>query len=157
MRDYIRRKISAAYMTDGAGIPAPVDLWDYLGVSLIFGTSPPESVEPAVTEQPALPGAANVGDTITLVLGTASGTPAPTAIWDLRRDGQSIRGDVSPGMTIAVTQAGTYALSVVWSNSAGAVSATTATLTVTPPGAAWTDTTAWNDAASWDDAQVWSN
>lgn len=157
MRDYIRRKITAAYLTGSSGVPVPVDLWDYLGVSLIFGSSPPEDEPPVVTSHPALPGAANVGDTITLSLGSASGTPDPTPVWDLRLDGVSIRGDVAPDMTVLIEDPGTYALSVVWTNSAGAASATTATLTVTPTGAAWTDSTAWNDAAPWNDAQVWSN
>lgn len=155
MRDYIRRKISAAYFTDSSGVTAPVDIWDYLGVSLI-DTPPTETVPPIVTVNPTLPGSANVGDTISLSLGAASGIPSPTPIWDLRRDGTSIRDSVSQGMTVTVS-AGTYALSVIWTNSAGAVNATTATLTVAPSAGAWTDTTAWNDAASWDDALIWSN
>lgn len=40
MRDYIRRKISAAYLTDGSGTPVAIDIWDYLGTSLLFGATP---------------------------------------------------------------------------------------------------------------------
>lgn len=95
----------------------------------------PPDAAPQVTEQPSIqPAGAVTGDTITLHLGTASGLPAPTATWDLTRDGVSIHSSVDAGaLTMELPGAGTYALSVTWTNRAGSIAATNATLTVQAP------------------------
>lgn len=95
----------------------------------------PPAVAPAVTRQPAItPATAVLGDSITLDLGAASGTPAPVASWDLTLDGVSVRGGVEPeALSLDLTQPGAYVLSVGWTNSAGNVTAQAATLTVAAP------------------------
>ncbi|WP_374637296.1 hypothetical protein [Paracoccus sp. (in: a-proteobacteria)] len=95
----------------------------------------PPAVAPAVTRQPAIaPATAALGDSITLDLGAASGTPAPVASWDLTLDGVSVRGGVEPqALSMDLTQPGAYVLSVGWTNSAGNVTAQAATLTVAAP------------------------
>ncbi|MBP8929897.1 MAG: hypothetical protein KBG46_01295 [Paracoccus sp.] len=96
------------------------------------GEVTPPAVAPAVTRQPAIsPAMAAIGGRITLDLGTASGTPAPVASWDLTLNGVSIRGGVEPqALSMDLTQSGTYVLTVGWANSAGNVSAQAATLNV---------------------------
>lgn len=91
---------------------------------------PPDTVAPAVTEPPSiLPANAGIGDSVTLDIGAASGTPAPAATWALTLDGTDISGDVDPEMAIELTDAGEYLLSVTWTNSAGSAT-DTASLTV---------------------------
>lgn len=156
MRDYITRKISAAYLTDAAGVPALVDIWDYLGRSLIAAGTQPELNPPTIGVQPSLPSGIIPGDTISVDIGSASGEPAPTAMWDLRRNGASVRSDVSPSMTYVVPLAGgTFTLSVVWTNSVGAAVADDAIATV-ENNTIWTDATPWADGATWDDTVTWS-
>lgn len=41
MRDYILRRIIAAYVTDANGVPTATDILDHLGVSLLSGFVPP--------------------------------------------------------------------------------------------------------------------
>ena len=92
----------------------------------------PPAVAPMVTRQPAiLPATAAIGDSITLDLGAASGTPVPVASWDLTLDGVSVRGGVEPdALSMDLTQPGTYVLTVGWANSAGNIAAQAVTLNV---------------------------
>lgn len=119
-------------------------------VVLVFSE---EDVAPSIARQPGIqPESAEVGDTITLDLGEADGEPQPVASWDFTRDGVSVVSDVDEAaMTLDIAEAGTYALAVDWSNSAGNVSAETALLTVEPEAAGVdydTQTLAYFDAAT---------
>ena len=92
----------------------------------------PPVIAPAVASQPTiLPAGAVVGDSVTLDLGAATGTPAPVAAWTLTRDGVDISAQVDGFMAMELTQDGAYQLSVTWTNSAGSVTAT-ASLVVDP-------------------------
>lgn len=108
-----------------------VELFDASGQRL---AGPPPATPPVVTEAPRiLPAGAVIGQGISLSLGAASGQPAPVASWDLTRDGVSIRSELDPAtLTMALTEAGLYALSVSWTNVAGSVTAPVATLQVAP-------------------------
>lgn len=116
--------ITAVHM-DGA----QMDLLDSRGESLIVSHG---AVAPAVTAQPTIrPVAPLIGESITLTLGTASGSPAPVADWDLTLDGVSIRNRLDQGeLTMEITSPGVYALSVRWTNSAGTATATSTGFTV---------------------------
>lgn len=86
---------------------------------------------PAIADQPTiLPAGAGIGDSITLDLGAASGSPAPTAAWTLTLDGADISNQVDNWLAMELVEAGDYALAVTWTNSVGSAVAATATLTV---------------------------
>ncbi|KGJ04846.1 hypothetical protein SAMN04487972_108140 [Paracoccus halophilus] len=97
----------------------------------LTGAPDPETA-PVVTLQPAiLPEGAGIGDSVTLSIGAAEGTPAPTALWDITLNGESIRDRLDAGvMTLALSEPGVYELTVSWTNSAGIATAETATLSV---------------------------
>lgn len=119
--------IAAAYY-DGMA----VKLHDSAGGALVGGANP---VAPFVTRQPSiLPANAAIGDSITVDIGAASGTPAPVASWDLTLNGSSIRNRLdSDAMTIELSEAGAYLLTVHWTNSADRTEANIASLTVAAP------------------------
>lgn len=102
--------------------------------SLTVTTRVPD-VAPSIVRQPAiLPATAVIGDSITLDLGAADGMPAPVATWGFTRNGVSIKDSLDPGgLTMELASAGVYVLSASWTNSAGSVTAQTATLTVQAP------------------------
>ncbi|MTH33662.1 hypothetical protein GL279_03530 [Paracoccus limosus] len=116
--------LAAAYFGN-----TPVKLCDAGGTPVV-GATP--AVAPAIQRQPSiLPATAGIGDSVTLDLGAASGTPAPVASWDFTLDGASIKGRLDSGaMTMELAEAGSYALTVTWANSADAVEATPASLLV---------------------------
>lgn len=120
------RGLTAVYL-DGQS----VSLYDSVGAPSI-GTAQP--VAPTVTQQPTiLPDEAAMGDSVTLNIGAASGSPAPVADWDITRDGVSLRAQLDVGaMTFELSEPGTYILSVRWSNAGGTVRAISAQLTVEP-------------------------
>lgn len=98
----------------------------------------PTPVAPTFTTQPALLGSTALGSTITVSLGGASGTPAPTLTGMLTRPGKA-PVQVADGATFqidAADQGGTITLSAVASNSAGSTPPATAALAVpaAPPG-----------------------
>lgn len=122
--------IAGAYFGD-----TPVKLYDSNGTPIVGATL---AVAPTIQRQPSiLPATAGIGDSVTLDLGAASGTPTPAVSWDFTLDGSSIKSRLDSGaMTMELASAGAYALSVTWTNSADAVEATTASLLVkevTPP------------------------
>lgn len=125
------KNLAAAYFGD-----TPVKLFDSAGIALVGATL---AVAPTIQRQPSiLPATAGIGDSVTLDLGAAAGTPSPAATWDFTLNGSSIKSRLDSGaMTIELAEAGTYALSVMWTNSADVVEATTASLLVqkddTPP------------------------
>lgn len=102
------------------------------GGTLIEGTAP--DIAPTITRTPTiLPLGAVIGDSISLDLGAATGTPQPQASWDITLNGDSIRAQLDAGaMTIELSQPGLYELSVSWSNNAGIVEAVIAGLSVEP-------------------------
>ena len=92
-------------------------------------TVTPAAVAPQITTQPT-DQSVTVGGSATFTV-TATGAPTPTYQW--RFDGSEISGATSSSYTIssaALTNAGDY--TVVVTNTAGAVTSTAATLTVTP-------------------------
>lgn len=78
-----------------------------------------------------------VGSTATLNFGGATGTPTPTRSWVLTRDGVDVSSQVV-GNQITFTQAGSYRLTVTWSNSAGQVTSQSSNYTVAAAPAAGT-------------------
>lgn len=89
------------------------------------GGTPPAQVAPAFTTQPALLGSTALGSTITVSLGAASGTPAPTLTGTLTRPGK-VPAAVLDGATFSIEaadQGGTITLDVTAANSAGSVTA----------------------------------
>lgn len=118
------KKLAAAYFGD-----TPVKLYDSAGMAIVGATL---AVAPTIQRQPSiLPATAGIGDSVTLDLGAASGTPTPAATWDFTLNGNSIKSRLDSGaMTIELAEAGTYALSVTWTNSADTVEATTASLLI---------------------------
>lgn len=87
------------------------------GSELVAGEQPSA---PVIGEQPAiLPAGAAIGNSISLHLGAASGVPAPTASWDLTRDGISIRDQVDEFLALELTEPGRHVLSVTWANDIG--------------------------------------
>lgn len=76
------------------------------------------------------PATADVGDLVTLFVGSASGSPSPDATMILRLDTVDITSEVS-GSNDIVVEAGTYTLDVQWENLAGTANSNTATLVVT--------------------------
>lgn len=103
------------------------------------GANPgPAPVAPTFTTQPALLGSTALGSTITVRLGGARGTPAPTLTGMLTRPGKA-PVQVADGATFqidAADQGGTITLSVTATNSAGSTPPATAALAVpaAPPG-----------------------
>lgn len=92
--------------------------------------APAGAVAPVITAQPSFSrSSATVGQTATLNFGTATGNPTPTRTWRLMRGAVDVTAQVSGGQ-IAFTQSGTYRLEVTWTNSAGVVQATAATIAV---------------------------
>ena len=92
-------------------------------------TVTPAAVAPQITTQPT-DQSVTVGGSATFTV-TATGAPTPTYQW--RKDGTAIAGATSSSYTVssaALTNAGDY--TVVVTNTAGAVTSTAATLTVTP-------------------------
>lgn len=92
-------------------------------------------VAPIILEQPGiLPLNASLGDSITLNLGRAQGSPKPEAGWDFTLNGQSIMARLDQGMmTMELAEPGEYQLSVSWTNSLGTVEAQAALLSVAAP------------------------
>lgn len=89
------------------------------------GGAPPAQVAPAFTTAPSLTGSTALGSTITVSLGAASGTPAPTLTGTLTRPGKAAAA-VLDGATFAVEaadQGGTITLDVTATNSAGSATA----------------------------------
>ena len=87
------------------------------------GTNPPAQVAPAFTTRPSLIGSTALGGTITVDLGAASGTPAPTLTGSLARPGRAAAA-VAHGSTFAIEagdQGGTITLTATATNSAGTV------------------------------------
>mgnify|MGYP001596453429 CR=1 FL=1 len=118
------RNVQRVYL-NGRSVP----LLDARGTVLIAGQG--AGVAPEVLTQPSiLPANAALGATVTLGLGTASGTPAAVAQWDVTRNGDSIRALVDGQMRLQLAQPGEYALSVRWVNEAGSVEASSASLIV---------------------------
>jgi hypothetical protein len=111
----------------------PARLLDANGSVLVDEAVP--AIAPTITRQPAiLPEAAGLGDSITLDLGSAEGTPPPAAEWDLLLDDNSIRDRIDPEeQSMELSEPGEYALAVNWSNAAGTVAASPALLTVAAP------------------------
>ncbi len=109
-----------------------VRLYDSVGGLLTGGQI---AVAPMITRQPSiLPATAALGDSVTLDLGAASGTPQPSATWDITRNGISIKDRLDSGaLTLELAEAGVYALNVTWANSADAVEASTASITLSAP------------------------
>ncbi|WP_134680075.1 hypothetical protein [Paracoccus ravus] len=107
----------------------PAALYDGLG-NLLHGT--PENTPPEVLAPPSiLPAIAVPGQTISLFLGEASGSPEPVAEWDFTLDGVSIRDRLDgEALTMELVETGIYALQVTWTNAAGTLIAETASLTV---------------------------
>lgn len=107
----------------------------------IRNTSPPVAgvvmppvgpgVTPIVTAVPSLSpsGGLRVGDSATLNFGGATGTPTPTRSWTLTRDSVDVSSEVV-GNQIIFAQAGSYRLSVIWTNSAGQVTSHSSVYTV---------------------------
>ncbi len=122
------------------------------GGTLIAGAGP--DILPAITRAPSiLPQGAAIGDSITLDIGAAEGTPQPVASWDITLNGDSIRDRLDAGaLTLELTQPGLYELTARWANRAGIVEAGTASLTVEPgqelPGIDYSQAIAYIDAAS---------
>lgn len=119
--------IRAAYFGGSA-----VQLLNARGAPLVETT--PEVV-PVIMQQPSiLPATATIGESITLNLGSAVGSPAPAVNWDFTLNGASIRSQLDAGeLTLELAAAGTYALTVSWTNSAGTAAALTAQHVVTAP------------------------
>ncbi|WP_188128695.1 hypothetical protein, partial [Paracoccus thiocyanatus] len=117
----------------------PAMLLDANGAVLVGQTV--HAVAPAITRQPAiLPETAGLGDSITLDLGSAEGTPPPAVDWDLTLGDNSIRDRVDPQeLSMELSEPGAYALEVNWSNEAGTVAAAPALLTVAEPAAPGVD------------------
>ncbi|SMO52285.1 hypothetical protein [Paracoccus laeviglucosivorans] len=107
----------------------PVRMLDSSGDPL---TQDQGAVLPAITRSPTiLPAAPAIGQSITLDLGHANGTPEPVAEWDFTLDGISIRDMLDAGeLTMELTSPGVYALTLRWTNSAGSVEAETQGFTV---------------------------
>ncbi|RCW84070.1 hypothetical protein [Paracoccus lutimaris] len=106
-----------------------------VAATLTAAEEQPGDTAPSITRQPAiLPATAVIGDSITLDLGAAAGQPTPAPSWDFTRDGVSIRSSLDQGaLTMELSGAGVYVLTVSWANSAGSVTAQSATLTVQAP------------------------
>lgn len=119
--------VAAAYYNGVA-----VTLQDSGGAMLVGGNLP---VAPTITRQPSvLPLNPAIGDSITLDIGAAQGTPTPVATWDFTLNGTSIKSRLDTGaMTLELSEAGVYVLTVRWTNSADTTEASTASLTVTAP------------------------
>lgn len=94
--------------------------------------TPSANVAPAFTTQPSLTGTTALGSTITVSLGAASGTPAPTLTGALTRPGKAtvavLNGDTF--QIEAADQGGTITLDVTATNAAGSISASA---TMAPP------------------------
>lgn len=92
---------------------------------LAGGGGPPGQVAPAITTQPSLTGSTALGSTITVSLGAASGTPAPTLTGTLTRPAKAAV-QVADGATFVVEAAdlgGTIAVGVTATNEAGSATA----------------------------------
>lgn len=89
------------------------------------GGTPPAQVAPAFTTQPALLGSTALGSTVTVSLGSASGTPAPTLTGTLTRPGKAAAAALDGATFVieAADQGGTITLDVTAANSAGSASA----------------------------------
>lgn len=124
------------------------------GGTLIDGAGASSDILPAITRAPSiLPQGAAIGDSITLDIGAAEGTPPPVASWDITLNGDSIRERLDAGaLTLQLTQPGFYELTARWTNRAGIVEAAPATLTVEPgqelPGIDYSQAIAYIDASS---------
>lgn len=124
------------------------------GGTLIDGAGASSDILPAITRAPSiLPQGAAIGDSITLDIGAAEGTPQPVASWDITLNGNSIRDRLDAGaLTLQLTQPGLYELTARWTNRAGIVEAAPATLTVEPgqelPGIDYSQAIAYIDADS---------
>ena len=96
------------------------------------GTPPVVPVAPSITTQPTISGSNVVGSTLTLDVGAASGTPAPSAAIQWLRAGVVIAGET--GTSYVTTNADAslpIAAQVVWTNAAGSTPpATTNTITM---------------------------
>lgn len=104
-------------------------LWA-LGVPWWMGAAGAGGAAPVITQQPSItPSSATVGDSVTINLGAATGAVGdPT--WTLMRGATDVTAQVDQFMAIEFTTAGTYTLSVSWSNATGPTTATPATITV---------------------------
>ena len=95
-------------------------------IAVTIAAATTADVAPAFTEQPALTGSTALGGTITIDLGAASGSPAPTLTGTLTRPGRAATAVVD-GATFtieAADQGGTVQLSVTAANTAGSAQAT---------------------------------
>ncbi|MDS9468109.1 hypothetical protein RGQ15_11080 [Paracoccus sp. MBLB3053] len=110
----------------------PAELYDAAG-SLIAGAPP--TIAPVITQAPSiLPTDASIGQSISLNIGQADGSPVPQAHWDFTLDGMSIRDRLDEGaMTMELSDPGEYELAVTWTNSAGMATSTADALKVVLP------------------------
>lgn len=95
-------------------------------IAAIEAAAPPTATAPKITSRPTLTGSTALGSTITIRLGTASGTPEPVLTGSLKRPGKAAQ-TVADGATFVVDaadQGGTVSLTVTATNSAGTVSDT---------------------------------
>lgn len=94
------------------------------------GTSP-ATVAPSVITQATISGTGTVGQTLTVSVGSASGTPAPTSMVQWLRGGTSISGATGTSYTTVSADGGTTLTArVTWTNTAGsAVSSPTIAVT----------------------------
>lgn len=122
--------------------PAPALVFAFReGAAVAPAYSPPDPepdpVAPTITRQPAITNGSEVGDTVTLDLGAATGSPTPFLTWDVRLGGASVKSQavlVSPGVySLALSAAGALSLTASWTNAAATIQATPAALTVTEP------------------------
>lgn len=129
LADFIAR-FNAAYIVDKAGTSQQVDFRDHLGNSLLTGETTPVMVAPTVTTQPSITGNVTTGSVLTVNIGAASGTPAPTGAIQWLRGTTAISGATSATYTLVSGDVGqAISARVTWTNSAGSVQATSNAIT----------------------------
>lgn len=107
------------------GIGAAVE-----GADTATGAGSVANVAPAVTTQPSITGNATTGSVLTLAEGAASGTPAPTGAIQWLRGTTAISGATGATYTLVSGDVGqAISARVMWTNSAGSVSATSNAIT----------------------------
>lgn len=105
-----------------------------LSFEQIEGLSGGSPVAPAVTTLPSIAGNATTGSVMTLNVGAASGTPAPTPAIQWLRGTTAISGATGATYTSAAADEGqNVSARVTWTNSAGSVLATSNAITVQAP------------------------
>ena len=103
-------------LTDGGGLS--------VSRSAAMTVAAAAAIAPVVTAAPTITGDAVAGSLLTVDIGTASGTPAPTATIQWWRDGTDIAGATGQTLRLAAADAGqAITARVTWTNSAGAATA----------------------------------